>query len=73
MYLNELLQAYGFQQENTEFFDTLKITDGPVEDWADRLREVAEEAGFNFYYDEAGWVGISLDETVNLDTMNDLI
>ena len=73
VYLNELLQAYGFQQENTEFFDTLKITDGPVEDWADRLREVAEEAGINFYYDEAGWVGISLDETVNLDTMNDLI
>ena len=73
VYLNELLQAYGFQQENSEFFDTLKITDGPVDDWVERLREEAEESHINLYYDEAGWVGISMDETVTLDTMNDLI
>ena len=73
VYLNELLQAYGFTQENCEFFDTLKITAGPSEDWLELLREKAEESGFNLYYDEQGWVGISLDETVTLDVMNGLI
>lgn len=72
-YLNEMLQAYGFQQENTEFFDTLKITNCEVENWQEVLRENAEAMGINFYYDEAGWVGISLDETVTLKEMNDLI
>lgn len=72
-YLNEMLQAYGFQQENTEFFDTLKITNCEVENWQEVLRENAEAMGINLYYDETGWVGISLDETVTLKEMNDLI
>ena len=29
--------------------------------------------GINFYYAPEGWVGLSLDETVDLDDMNDLI
>ena len=72
-YLNEMIQAYGYQQENTEFFDTLKITACETADWQARLKEKAESLGINLYYAPAGWVGISLDETVTLDDMNDLI
>lgn len=72
-YLNEMIQAYGYRQENTEFFDTLKITTGESADWQTRLKEKAEALDINLYYDQDGWVGISLDETVTIDDMNDLI
>lgn len=71
-YLSEMLQAYGYEQENTEFFDTLKIR-MPEGEQVNELRAIAEEAGINLYYDEEGWVGLSMDETVTLDAMNDLI
>ena len=73
VYLSEMLQAYGYEQDNAEFFDTLKIrTNG---EWltANGLKEKAEEKGINLYYDPQGWVGLSLDETVDLYDMNDLI
>ena len=70
VYLSEMLQAYGYEQENTEFFDTLKIRH---ENGVEAVREAAEELGINLYYDEEGWIGISLDETVTVDDMNDLI
>ena len=72
VYLNEMLQAYGYEQENNEFFDTLKIY-LPEDMSIDSFRELAEQEGYNFYYDEQGWIGLSLDEAVTLDTMNDLI
>ena len=70
-YLSEMLQAYGYEQENTEFFDTLKII--PVETTVERIRQEAEERSINLYYDAEGWVGLSLDETVTVDDMNDII
>lgn len=70
-YLNEMLQAYGYEQENCEFFDTLKIRCPEID--TDDLRAAAEEKGINLYYDAEGWVGLSIDETVTLDDMNDLI
>ena len=69
VYLSEMLQAYGYEQENTEFFDTLKIRTDNVA----LLRNLALEKGINLYYNPEGWVGISLDQTVTLDDMNDLI
>ena len=71
VYLSEMLQAYGYEQENTEFFDTLKII--PVDTTIERIRQEAEERGINLYYDAEGWVGLSLDETVTVDDMNDII
>jgi len=74
-YLSEMLQAYGYTQENAEFFDTLKIRvesqngTEPVES----IKEKAEEMGINLYYDPSGWIGLSVDETVDIDDMNDLI
>lgn len=72
VYLSEMLQAYGYEQENVSFFDTLKIQ-LPESLSQEQLRDLAEEKGINLYYDEQGWVGLSLDETVTLDDMNDLI
>lgn len=72
VYLSEMVQAYGWEQENSEFFDTLKIRltgDLKPKD----VKKAAEEKGLNFYYDPEGWIGISLDETVTIDDMNDLI
>ncbi|MBR7154876.1 MAG: aminomethyl-transferring glycine dehydrogenase [Paludibacteraceae bacterium] len=73
VYLSEMLQAYGYNQENAEFFDTLKITRDEDEGWQARVREAAEEVGINLYYDEAGWIGLAIDETVDLYDMNELI
>ena len=71
VYLSEMLQAYGYEQENVEFFDTLKIR---LDEQAKaKAKAKAEELGINLYYDPQGWVGLSIDETVDIDDMNDLI
>ena len=62
VYLSEMLQAYGFEQENSEFFDTLKITGELLANNIERLRELAEDKDINLYYDPHGWVGLSVDE-----------
>ncbi len=72
VYLSEMLQAYGMEQENVEFFDTLKIRPQEVAD-IESIRDLALERGYNFYYDPEGWIGLSVDETVGVDEMNDLI
>ncbi len=72
-YLSEMLQAYGYAQENAEFFDTLKISRAEDEGWQERLRSAAEEMAINLYYDPQGWVGLSIGEDVTLADMNDLI
>lgn len=71
VYLSEMLQAYGYTQENVEFFDTLKIYLPENVSIAD-LKAAAEELEINLYYAPEGWVGLSLDETVTLNDMNDL-
>lgn len=71
VYLSEMLQAYGYTQENVEFFDTLKIYLPDNVSIAD-LKAAAEESEINLYYAPEGWVGLSLDETVTLNDMNDL-
>lgn len=73
VYLSEMLQAYGYNQENAEFFDTLKITRDDDPEWIEEVRSIAEEEGYNFYYDPAGWISLAIDETVGLSEMNDLI
>ena len=73
VYLSEMLQAYGYTQENVEFFDTLKISLQDSEISIQTLKDKAEELGINLYYDPEGWVGLSIDETVDIDDMNDMI
>jgi len=57
--LSASLRQLGYVQENTHFFDTLKVKIDPQIP----LREKAENAGLNFRYYENGDVGISLGET----------
>ena len=72
VYLSELLQAYGYSQENAQFFDTLKIQLPEGLKTSD-FRRMAEDAGVNFYYDPAGWIGLSVDEATSMEDINVLI
>ena len=71
-YINELLPVYGYTQQNADFFDTLKIN-LPEGVTADDFRAVALEQEVNFHYFANGQVGLSIDETTDLDDVNTLI
>ncbi len=71
-YINELLPVYDFSQENENFFDTLKITLPENITLAD-FRKLALEYEVNFRYFETGEIGISFDETTDIDDVNTLI
>lgn len=71
-YINEILPVYGYSQENENFFDTLKIN-LPEEITAESFKEIALEYEVNFHYFETGAVGISFDETTDIDDVNALI
>lgn len=71
-YINELLPVYGYTQENDNFFDTLKIR-LPEGVSVDTLREIALEYEVNFHYYETGEIGISFDETTDINDVNTLI
>jgi glycine dehydrogenase len=71
-YINEILPIYGYSQENENFFDTLKVNlaDGVS---VDAFRKLALEYELNFRYFESGQIGISFDETTDIDDVNILI
>ncbi len=63
------LLSMGFEQTNTVYFDTLKVSGG---DGAG-IKELAEKAGMNFRYFDDGSIGIAVDETTNLDNVKDIL
>jgi glycine dehydrogenase len=67
--LNDALKKLGFVQNNTEFFDTLSVK--LEQEVAEKLKKIALNNKINLRYFEEG-VGISLDETVSLQDLNDL-
>ncbi len=69
--LNETLQALGYKQENTNFFDTLKIDLGNVK-VAD-IKKLALEREINFNYIDDKTIGISTDETTLIQDINNVI
>ncbi|MEI8272588.1 MAG: aminomethyl-transferring glycine dehydrogenase [Paludibacter sp.] len=71
-YINEILPVYGFTQENDNFFDTLKIS-LPESINIEVLKEIALEYEVNFRYFETGEIGISFDETTDINDVNTLI
>jgi len=71
-YINEILPVYGYKQENESFFDTLKIS-LPVGLNAEQLKTIALEYEVNFRYFGTGEIGISFDETTDIDDVNALI
>ena len=66
--LDKNLQQLGYQQTNKNYFDTLCFQT----DRAAAIREAAEAAEINFYYDKNG-VQISLDETTNLADIEKIV
>lgn len=71
-YLNEMLEVYGYSQENENFFDALKVTLPDNVSLKD-FQKIALENNVNFNYFESGEVGISIDEATDLDAVNTLI
>jgi len=71
-YINEILPVYGYSQENDNFFDTLKIA-LPEEVSVESLKSLALEYEVNFHYFKTGEIGISFDETTDIDDVNTLI
>ena len=71
-YINEILPVYGFGQENENFFDTLKIV-LPENVELGEFKKTALEYEVNFHYFETGEVGISFDETTDIEDVNTLI
>jgi glycine dehydrogenase len=59
--LNAALQSLGYTQQNTHYFDTLRIV--TTADTAKAIRTAAEASGLNLRYATDTEIGISLDET----------
>lgn len=72
VYISELAQAYGFEQLNDQFFDTIRLV-LPEGVTVEMFREKAEQAEINCYYGKDNTISLSFDELVGLDEMNALI
>ncbi|MHC9090004.1 aminomethyl-transferring glycine dehydrogenase [Tenacibaculum mesophilum] len=66
--LAKALNDLGFKQKNSAYFDTIL-----VEVEADKLRPVAEANGINFNYIDAEHISISVNETVGLKEINEIV
>ncbi len=62
------LSQLGYKQNNTSFFDTLKI-----EANADAIKKIAERHEVNFYYPNVDTVTISINQTTSLKDANEII
>jgi glycine dehydrogenase len=69
--ISEKLQTLGYEQENKNFFDTLKINLGNVKS-AD-IKKLALEREINFNYIDDSTIGISTDETTLIEDVNNVI
>jgi len=67
--LNANLKAFGYDQVNECFFDTLRIKTSHTE----AIRKGALKKGINFRYFENGDIGISLNETVTQEDVDDIV
>jgi glycine dehydrogenase len=66
------LRKHGFTQLNENYFDTLRIQ---AEDkkQADRILQLAVEAGYNLRFVEDKYIGISLDETSTVQDVETIL
>ncbi|SDX47485.1 glycine dehydrogenase [Lutibacter oricola] len=67
--LNKGFEKLGVVQTNKMFFDTLSISVSNTE----KVKELAEEKEINFFYTKNNQINISLNETTNLNDVNDII
>lgn len=69
--LCDALVKLGYTQENTNFFDTLKVAvDAETKT---QIEKLAQQKEVNFRYFKDGFIGISLNETTNLDAVNEIV
>jgi len=66
--LAETLTKLGLEQTNTSYFDTIV-----VKAEAEKVRAIALENEVNFYYIDNNHVQIALNETTNIDDINQII
>lgn len=61
------LKKLEFEQSNPFYFDTLKINLGHASELQNKIRSMSSEARINFRYIDSKHIGISLDETTQLE------
>ena len=71
-YLSEMLEVYGYSQENDNFFDTLKIA-LPENISIEKIKEIALDNEVNFNYFEDETIGLTIDEATDVDDVNVMI
>jgi glycine dehydrogenase len=69
--LDRALQALGYQQNNTHYFDTLNITVSPAEQA--QIKAAAQEQELNFYYPTTNQVQIALSEVTDIAAVAALV
>lgn len=70
--INDSIKYYGYNQINTQFFDTLKIV-LPAGVTQSQLRELALENEINFFYPDDDTVMLSTDEVTTLKEINTVV
>lgn len=70
--LEKALKQLGFKQQNKQYFDTLRIA-LPDSITTQEIRTIALGKEVNLHYFKNGEIGISIDETTNLVSLNKLI
>jgi glycine dehydrogenase len=69
VFLSESISQLGYKQVNTNYFDTIRIS-LPRHVKREDIEWLSLDLEMNFRYLENGEVGISIDETTNLDDIN---
>ncbi|NND77570.1 MAG: aminomethyl-transferring glycine dehydrogenase [Flavobacteriales bacterium] len=70
-FLESKLKELGYSNSNQFYFDTLCIETSKEQQGL--IRDLAEEAGYNFRYFENGQIGISLDEVTSQIELNRVV
>ena len=70
--LDKNLQKMGYKQENTDYFDTIKIN-LPETTTQDDIQSRARTKYINLRYFDDGSVGISMDEKADMQDVNEII
>ena len=68
-FLSEEITKLGYRQENTNFFDTIRI-DLPRHVKREDIEWLSLDLEMNFRYFSNGQVGLSIDETTNIEDIN---
>lgn len=72
VFLDEALTSYGYRQQNTIYFDTLCIQ-LPAGVSIKQVETIALSKEVNLHYLDDGRVGISIDETTDVEAVNTLL